>query len=158
MPLSRPFFSHRIASTGLRTIVQSAEAAVLYLLFWLLSKAVGAFILHDGPFELADELWFAALLLTCAVAGGALYAGCRALVARRGIDTTLSVRVWLLLLTGALLGALLSIVYWLRPTAPGEFSRPTFTLLMICAGAGMALMLGGIVAWQNLLVRASRVA
>jgi len=29
---------------------------------------------------------------------------------------------------------------------------------MICAGAGMALMLGGIVAWQNLLVRASRVA
>ena len=158
MPLSRPFFSHRIASAALRTVVQSAEAAMLYLFFLVVCNAFGAFILRDGPFSLTDELRFGVLLLACAIGGGALYAGLRALANRAGVDTTLRIRIWLLLLTGAFLGGLLSIPYWLRPTAPGDISRVAFAALGTCSGAAMALIVGAIVAWQNRLARASRVA
>ena len=137
--------------------MQCAEAAVLLLVFRLFSAAIRA-VVGNEPFRLASELRFGAFIFACAVVGGALYVAGRVLVARAGIDPSRSVRITLLLLIGALIGGLVSLTYWRRTPAPEEFSHMSLTVLATCAGALMALMLGGVVAWQDWLERMRRAA
>ena len=156
MHLLRPFFSHRLGpSSGIRTVVQSVEAGVLFFVFRVLSAWTGQWLFRD-PVQWADELRFGVMLLVGAAVGGVIYSMLRTLTPRFGIQPTSGSRVGLVLLSGALLGALGSLVYWRRTPGPGEFSHLGFTALATIASAALALLLGAIVALQNRLERVTR--
>src|SRR5690349_2157055 len=129
MRLSRPLYSHRLAPSALRTIIQVTEAGLLYAAFNIVKDlVVGRFLFGDSV-DTLRTLRFAAFMVACSLVGGILYAALTALVTRRDRHIGTRERVLLALTTGALLGALASLSYWRRTPTADPFTHPSLTLL-----------------------------
>ena len=156
MRLSRPFASHHLAPSPLRSVVQVAEAGLLFALFGIVKELVARFLFGSRT-AITSAATFGVYVVGGALVGGLLYAILLEVAVRLRRDVATPTRVMLALLSGALSGALLSLRYWRRTPDPREFSHVGFTLLGAVVGMLMALILGAIVQWQNRMERVTRV-